>query len=141
MKMLTKFFNVGLQQCRKGQLFTFNRQRESNGLATPTRLSTGELATLSISSNHFKIVPSTRVNSSIRQYFIAFEDQAKPSKIVKSVMKWWSKCISMVIAKTGSRNVAFNSAKLAGRIRVCRPIRRSNTSNRYGRFIFWRSGF
>ena len=29
----------------------------------------------------------------------------KPSKI-KSVMKWWSKCISMVIAKIASRNVA-----------------------------------
>ena len=28
-------------------------------------------------------------------------------------MKWWSKCISMVIAKTASRNVAFKSAKLA----------------------------
>ena len=32
---------------------------------------------------------------------LAFEGQAKPSKI-KSVMKWWSKCIS-VIAKTDSK--------------------------------------
>ena len=38
--------------------------------------------------------------------------EAKPSKI-KSVMKWWSKCISMVIAKTASRNVAFKAAKIA----------------------------
>ena len=37
-----------------------------------------------------------------------FESRAKPSRI-KSVMKWWSKCISMVIA---SRNVAFKSDKL-----------------------------
>ena len=27
-------------------------------------------------------------------------------------MKWWSKCISMVIAKTASRNVAFKSDKM-----------------------------
>ena len=27
-------------------------------------------------------------------------------------MKWWTKCISMVIAKTASRNVAFKSDKL-----------------------------
>ena len=47
----------------------------------------------------------------IRQKLITFEGRAKPSKI-KSVMKWWSKCISMVIAKTASRNVAFKSDKL-----------------------------
>ena len=27
-------------------------------------------------------------------------------------MKWWSKCICMVIAKTASRNVAFKAARL-----------------------------
>ena len=27
--------------------------------------------------------------------------------MIKSVMKWWSKCISMIITKTASRNVAF----------------------------------
>ena len=27
-------------------------------------------------------------------------------------MKWWTKCISIVIAKTASRNVAFKSDKL-----------------------------
>ena len=37
----------------------------------------------------------------IRHKLIAFEGQAKPSKI-NSVMRWWSKCISMVIAKTAS---------------------------------------
>ena len=31
---------------------------------------------------------------------------------IKAVMKWWTKCISMVIAKTASRNVAFKSDKL-----------------------------
>ena len=29
-----------------------------------------------------------------------------------TVMKWWSKCVSMVIAKTASRNVAFKAARL-----------------------------
>ena len=27
-------------------------------------------------------------------------------------MKWWSRCISMAIAKTASRNVAFKVAKM-----------------------------
>ena len=27
-------------------------------------------------------------------------------------MKWWSKCISMAIAKTASRNVAFKATRL-----------------------------
>ena len=27
-------------------------------------------------------------------------------------MKWWTKCISMVIPKTASRNVAFKSDKI-----------------------------
>ena len=27
-------------------------------------------------------------------------------------MKWWSKCISMAIAKTASRNVVFKAAKI-----------------------------
>ena len=34
------------------------------------------------------------------------------SSRVKAVMKWWSKCISMAIAKTASRNVAFKSGKM-----------------------------
>ena len=51
----------------------------------------------------------------IRHKLIAFEGQAKPSKI-NSVMKWWSKCISMVIAKTASRIVAFKAAKLSDSI-------------------------
>ena len=28
-------------------------------------------------------------------------------------MKWWSKCVSMVIAKTASRNVAFKAGKMS----------------------------
>ena len=31
-------------------------------------------------------------------------------------MKWWSKCISMVIAKTASRNVAFKAVRLGDSI-------------------------
>ena len=41
----------------------------------------------------------------------AFEGDAKASK-TRSVMKWWSKCISVVIAKTASRSVAFKVAKM-----------------------------
>ena len=52
------------------------------------------------------------IKEQIRQHLIAFEGQTKPSKI-KSVMKWWSKCISKIIAKTSSRSVAFESGKLA----------------------------
>ena len=38
--------------------------------------------------------------------------QPKPSKI-ESVMRWWSKCISMVIPETASRDVAFKAAKMS----------------------------
>ena len=41
---------------------------------------------------------------------IAFE--VGEASRVKAVMKWWTKCISMVIAKTASRNVVFKSDKL-----------------------------
>ena len=51
------------------------------------------------------------VKEQIRHKLIAFEGEAKRSKI-RSVMKWWSKCISMAIAKTASRNVAFKVAKM-----------------------------
>ena len=49
------------------------------------------------------------VMEQIRHKLIAFEGKAKVSR-VKAVMKWWTKCISMVIAKTASRNVAFKDA-------------------------------
>ena len=47
----------------------------------------------------------------IRHKLITFEGKTKSSR-VKAVMKWWTKCISMVIAKTASRNVAFKSDKI-----------------------------
>ena len=52
------------------------------------------------------------IKEQTRRHLIDFEGQTKPSKI-KSVMKWWSKCISKIIAKTSSRSVAFESGKLA----------------------------
>ena len=51
------------------------------------------------------------VMEQIRHKLITFEGKAKSSR-VKAVMKWWTKCISMVIAKTASRNVAFKSDKI-----------------------------
>ena len=52
------------------------------------------------------------IKEQIRRHLIDFKGQAKPSKI-KSVMKWWSKCIPKIITKTASQNVAFKSVKLA----------------------------
>merc|ERR1712178_225301 len=51
------------------------------------------------------------VKEQIRHKLIAFEGEAKGSK-VRSYMNWWVKCISAVIAKTASRNVAFKARKL-----------------------------
>ena len=51
------------------------------------------------------------VKEQIKQKLVAFEGEAKNSRI-RSVMRWWSRCISMVIAKTASRNVAFKVARM-----------------------------
>ena len=51
------------------------------------------------------------VKEQITQKLVAFEGDPKPSKI-SSMMKWWSKCTSVAIAKTASRNVAFKVAKM-----------------------------
>ena len=51
------------------------------------------------------------VKEQIRAKLEYFEGPVKSSK-VKSHMKWWVKCISAVIAKTASRNVAFKARKL-----------------------------
>ena len=50
------------------------------------------------------------VREQVRHKLIDFEGEAKNSRI-RSVMRWWSRCISMAIAKTASRNVAFYSAR------------------------------
>ena len=63
----------------------------------------------------FKFMVSSELplKSRLKQKLVAFafEGDAKASK-TRSVMKWWSKCISMAIAKTASRNVAFKVAKM-----------------------------
>ena len=51
------------------------------------------------------------VREQIRHKLIAFEGEAKCSKI-RAVMKWWSRCISMAIAKMASKNVAFKVARM-----------------------------
>ena len=53
----------------------------------------------------------TFVKEQIKQKLVACEGDAKPSK-TRSALKWWSKCLSMSIAKTASRNVAFKVAKM-----------------------------
>ena len=64
-------------------------------------------AVFSYTGGEFKIL----VKEQIKQKLVAFEGEAKCSK-VRSVMRWWSKCISMAIAKTASRNVAFKVVKM-----------------------------
>ena len=51
------------------------------------------------------------VKEQIRAKLEHFGGPVKNSK-VRSHMKWWVKCISAVIAKTASRNVAFKARKL-----------------------------
>ena len=51
------------------------------------------------------------VREQIRYKIIDVEGEPKSSKI-RAVMKWWTKCISMAIAKTASRNVAFKVARM-----------------------------
>ena len=51
------------------------------------------------------------VKEQIRAKLEHFEGLVKNSK-VRSHMNWWVKCISAVIAKTASRNVAFKARKL-----------------------------
>ena len=60
---------------------------------------------------HGEYIIKAFVKEQIRHEPIAFEGQAISSKI-RFVMKWWSRCISMAIAKTASRNVAFKVAKM-----------------------------
>ena len=55
------------------------------------------------------------VKEQIRHILICFEGETKRTK-VRSVMKWWLKCISMIMNKTASRNVTFNAARMSDRI-------------------------
>ena len=50
------------------------------------------------------------IRGQIRQKIVAFDFESKIK--ISSVFKWWSKCISMVIAKTASRNVIYKANKL-----------------------------
>ena len=40
---------------------------------------------------------------------LAFSEGVVKQSRVRSTMRWWTKCISMAIAKTASRNVAFKA--------------------------------
>ena len=56
-----------------------------------------------------------RDREQIRAKLEHFEGPVKNSK-VRSHMNWWVKCISVVIAKTASGNVAFKARKLSDSI-------------------------
>ena len=51
------------------------------------------------------------VREQVRHKLIDFEGEAISSTI-RAVLRWGSKCISMAIAKTASRNVAFKVARM-----------------------------
>ena len=58
------------------------------------------------------------IKEQVRQKLICFEDQTTKQSKIRSVMKWWSKRLSMVIAKSASRNVAFKAAKISDTVLV-----------------------
>ena len=66
-----------------------------------------------VQSNHRQIHSEFKafVREQVRHKLIDFEGEAKNSRI-GAVLRWWSKCISMAIAKTASRNVAFKVARM-----------------------------
>ena len=44
---------------------------------------------------------------------LAFSEGVVKQSRVRSTMRWWTKCISIVIAKTASRNVAFRTSVMS----------------------------
>ena len=52
------------------------------------------------------------ITEQIRRKLILSEGEAKQSR-VKSTMRWWTKCVSMVIAKASSRNIAFKASVMS----------------------------
>ena len=70
---------------------------------------------------HFVFVPAAfshtgQIHKSIKRLIaeqirnkLAFSEGVAKQSRVRSTMRWWTKCISMVIAKTASRNVAFKA--------------------------------
>ena len=70
--------------------------------------------------NGFHFVPAGQIHESIkrliteqiRHKLILSEGENKQSR-VKSTMRWWTKCVSMVIAKTTSKNIAAKAGKMS----------------------------
>ena len=52
------------------------------------------------------------ITEQIRYKLTLSEGEAKQSR-VKSTMRWWTKGVSMVIAKTASRNTAAKAGKMS----------------------------
>ena len=71
--------------------------------------------------NGFHFVPAVfshtgQIHKSIKRLIaeqirnkLAFSEGVVKQSRVRSTMRWWTKCISMVIAKTASRSVAFKT--------------------------------
>ena len=52
------------------------------------------------------------ITEQIHHKLILSEGNAKQSR-VKSTMRWWTKCASMMIAETASRNIAAKAGKMS----------------------------
>jgi len=61
------------------------------------------------------------IKEQIRQKLVSFEGRTKQSK-VRSTMKWRSKCLSIVIAKTAGRDVAFKVSKMGEPLLAAQPV-------------------
>ena len=57
----------------------------------------------------------------IRQKLISFQGRAEQSKIT-STTKWWSRCLSAVIAKTASRNVVFKVSRVGASLLAAQSV-------------------
>ena len=64
------------------------------------------------SDHHMQVEFKRPIKEQIRQKLICFEGEAKKLK-ARSAMKWWSKCISMIICNTAIRNVAFKASRMS----------------------------
>ena len=57
----------------------------------------------------------------IRQKLISSQGRAEQSKIT-STTKWWSRCLSAVIAKTASRNVVFKVSRVGASLLAAQSV-------------------
>ena len=82
--------------------------------ATTTTTGTATATTTTTTGQIHEVFKSfVFVNEQIRANLEHFEGSVKRSKVRSYIyMNWWVKCISAVIVKTASRNVAFKATRM-----------------------------